>query len=49
VVDTAVVERLDLKELMYERGSTGLHRAGGWVREDRLSQLVGPQAVQTYR
>jgi hypothetical protein len=29
VVDTAVVEHLDLKELMYERGSTGLYRSLG--------------------
>ena len=46
---TTVVDRLDLRELLIERGTTGLKRAGGYVREDPLKELSGQQGVRTYR
>src|SRR5262249_5053996 len=39
---------LDLKDLMIERGTSGLHRAGGFIREEYLPQLQGKQAVAVY-
>ena len=46
---TAEVDRLDLRDLLIERGSTGLKRAGGYVREEYLKELVGQQGVRVFR
>lgn len=46
---SAVVDRLDLRDLLIERGTTGLKRAGGFVREDFLVELNGQQGVRKYR
>jgi hypothetical protein len=43
------IEHLDLREMLLERGTTGLKRAGGYVREDFLQVLSGQQAIRTYR
>jgi hypothetical protein len=43
------VQHLDLRDMMMERGTTGLKRAGGYVREDFLRELTGQQAIRTYR
>lgn len=45
---TAVVEHLDLRELLLERGTSGLRRAGGYVREEMLTDLVGLTGVRKY-
>src|SRR5215471_3111168 len=46
---TQVVEHLEAKELLMERGTSGLRRAGGYVREDLLVELTGLQGVRKYR
>jgi hypothetical protein len=46
---TQVVEHLDLRELLLERGTSGLRRAGGFVREDLLVELSGLQGVRKYK
>jgi hypothetical protein len=46
---TAEVDQLDLRDLLIERGTTGLKRAGGFVREDFLVELNGQQGVRKYR
>jgi hypothetical protein len=46
---TDVVEHLDIRDLMLERGTTGLKRAGGYVREDFLPDLIGQQAIRKFR
>ena len=42
-------DNLDLKYLMIERGTSGLRRAGGFIREDYLPQLQGQQAIAKYK
>ena len=42
-------DHLALADLLMDRGTTGLRRAGGYVREDYLVQLQGPRGIQTYR
>jgi len=49
IVNTQVVEHLDLTEMMLERGTSGLRRAGGFVREELLVELTGLRGVQTYK
>jgi hypothetical protein len=46
---TDVVHNLDLKELMLERGTSGLHRAGGFIREDLLIELSGLEGVRRFK
>src|SRR5262245_53625655 len=46
---TDVVENLDIHDLMLERGTTGLKRAGGFVREEYLSELVGQAGIRKFR
>jgi hypothetical protein len=46
---THVVEPLDAKELLIERGTSGLRRAGGYIREDPLVELTGLQGVRKYK
>jgi hypothetical protein len=46
---TAVVADLDLRDLMLERGTTGLRRAGGFVREEPLQELTGRVGIQKYK
>jgi len=46
---TQVVEDLDLRDLLLERGTSGLRRAGGYVREDLLVELTGQRGVQKYK
>jgi hypothetical protein len=40
---------LALRDLLLERGTSGLRRAGGYVREDLLQELTGLQGVRAYR
>lgn len=42
-------EHLALADLWLERGSTGLRRAGGFISEELLQELVGPRGVRVYR
>src|ERR1051325_8303457 len=44
-----VVEHLDFKELMIERGSSGLRRAAGDIREDALNELIGRRGVEAFK
>jgi hypothetical protein len=46
---TQVVEHLDLRDLMLERGSTGLRRAGGFISEEFEKNLQGLQALHRFR
>jgi hypothetical protein len=46
---TQVVQDLDLAELLMERGTSGLRRAGGFVREELLQDLVGLEGVKKYK
>ena len=46
---SAVIEDLDLPELMIERGTTGLRRSAGYVREEFLTELTGLVGMRTYR
>lgn len=46
---TQVVEHLDLSDLLLERGTTGLRRAGGFVRDELLTELSGPRGVRIYK
>jgi len=46
---TQVVEHLDAKELLLERGTSGLRRAGGYVREEMLKDLTGLEGMRRYR
>jgi hypothetical protein len=46
---TQVVENLDLRDFILERGSTGLRRAGGWVSEEFARDLQGLQALRKFR
>jgi hypothetical protein len=48
-LQTQVVQDLDLRELLWERGTSGLRRAGGFVREEFLPELSGAQGVRKYR
>jgi hypothetical protein len=45
---TDVVEHLDLRDLMLERGTTGLKRAGGYIREEPLSELAGQAGIRKF-
>jgi hypothetical protein len=49
MAQTQVVDHLDLRDMMFERGTSGLKRAGGYVREDFLTELIGLQGVRKYR
>jgi hypothetical protein len=46
---TQAIEHLDLREMLLERGTTGLKRAGGYVREEFIADLQGQQAIRKYR
>jgi hypothetical protein len=46
---TAVVQDLDIREMIFERGTTGLKRAGGFVRDEFLTELVGQAGIRRYR
>ena len=46
---TEEVQDLDLRALLLERGTTGLRRAGGYVREEFMSELVGQAGIRKYR
>jgi hypothetical protein len=43
------VTPVTLSELLLERGSTGLRRAGGFIREDLLPELSGPQGIRAFK
>jgi hypothetical protein len=45
----AVVRDLAEEAYLLERGTSGLHRAGGYVREEPLRELVGIQGVYKYK
>lgn len=45
---TDIVQHLSPAELMLERGTSGLKRAGGYIREDPLVELSGLEGVRTY-
>jgi hypothetical protein len=48
--DAALVgEVLEQTDVMYELGSTGLKRAGGYIDEEFLPQLRGRKAIHVYR
>lgn len=49
IINTQVVEHLNLRELLLERGTSGLRRAGGYVREEILTDLVGLAGVRKYK
>ena len=49
VINTQVVDHLNLREMIYERGSTGLKRAGGYIREEFIQDLVGQRAIKQYK
>src|SRR5215510_11418146 len=44
-----VDENLDLRDLLIERGTSGLRRSGGYVREDLLVELTGQRGVATFK
>jgi hypothetical protein len=44
-----VVENLNLRNFLIDRGTTGLRRAGGYVREDYDPLLVGQSAVRKFK
>lgn len=46
---TQVVVDLDLRDVLIERGTSGLRRPGGFVREEWLPELSGAQGIRTYR
>jgi hypothetical protein len=46
---TELIQHLDLKDMMLERGTSGLHRAGGFVKEDLLVELTGLEGVRRYK
>lgn len=46
---TPVVDDLTDVEFLIERGTSGLRKAGGYVRDDPLEELVGLQGVRKYR
>jgi hypothetical protein len=46
---TQPIEHLNIREMLLERGTSGLKRAGGHIREDFLQELNGLQAVRKYR
>jgi hypothetical protein len=46
---TQVVNDLDLRDLMIERGTSGLRRAGGYVREELLVELTGLAGIRKYK
>ena len=49
MANTQVVDNLDLRDMMLERGTSGLKKAGGYVREDVLVELVGLRGVAKYK
>lgn len=49
LVHIQAVDHLDIREMLLERGTTGLKRTGGWIREDFLVELQGQQAVRKYK
>jgi|SRR5215471_6459032 len=46
---TQVVEHLNLRDLLLERGTSGLRRAGGYVREELLTELSGQQGIRKFK
>lgn len=49
IIATQAIENLDVREMLLERGTSGLRRAGGYVREDMLTELQGQQAIRKYK
>ena len=43
-----VVSDLDLHDMLLERGTSGLRRSAGFIREEPLTDLVGQAGIRKY-
>jgi hypothetical protein len=44
-----VVQDLDLHDMLIQRGTSGLRRAGGYIREEYDPHLMGQAAIRTFK